>query len=210
MSFVNCPTFTLGGATLTNCTFTSTKVSAASPGDADNISDSAFTSGGTGHALEISGTAANMTLDGVTFSGYASSDGSTGNEAIYVNIASGSMTISITGGGSTPSIRTAGATVTVQNAVTVKVTVRDVNTNSVIENARVLVEKVSDGTDILTGLTNSSGIASTTWAYPGDTAVTGKVRRASATYGTLYKTSPISATITSSGLDITVLLIPDE
>ena len=34
---------------------------------------------------------------------------------IYVNISSGSMTISIDGG-STPSIRTAGATVTVENS----------------------------------------------------------------------------------------------
>jgi hypothetical protein len=211
VKFSSCPAFTLNGANLTNCSFTNTKVDAASPGDADDISDSSFTkTTGTQHGMEISGTAADMTLDGVTFTGYASSNGSTGNEAIYVNIASGTMTINITGGGSTPSIRTAGATVTVQNAVTVKVTVKDVNTGAAIENARVLVEKVSDGTDILTGLTNSSGIVQTSWAYPGDTAVTGKARRASAGYGTLYKSSPISGTVTSTGLDITVLLIPDE
>jgi hypothetical protein len=208
--FILCPTFTQNAATMTGCTFTNTKVSSASPGDADNISSSAFVkTTGTRHGLEISGTAVDMTLNGVTFTGFAGSNGSTGNEAIYVNIASGSMTINITGGGSTPSIRTAGATVTVQNAVTVKVTVKDVNTGAAIENARVLVEKVSDGTDILTGLTNSSGIASTTYAYVSDTAVIGKVRRASDAYGTLYKTAPISATITSTGLDTTVLLIPD-
>jgi hypothetical protein len=210
MSFTNCTSFTQNGAVMQNCTFTNCTISSASPGDADNISDCSFVSSGTGHAIQISGTAADMTLDGVTFTGYASSSGSTGNEAIYVNIASGTMTINITGGGSTPSIRTAGATVTVQNAVTVKVTVKDVNTGAAIENARVLVEKVSDGTDILTGLTNSSGIVQTSWAYPGDTAVTGKVRRATSGYGTLYKSSPISGTITSTGLDVTILLIPDE
>jgi hypothetical protein len=152
-----------------------------------------------------------MTLSGVTFSGYASSDGSTGNEAVYVNIATGTMTISITNGGSIPSIRTAGATVTVQNSVTVKVTVKDINTGLAIENARVLLETDPGGTDILSGLTNSSGIIqTTTYAFTTNQAVTGKVRRATIAYGDLYKTSPISGTITSAGLDITVFLIPDE
>jgi hypothetical protein len=210
VTFIDCGSFTQNSATLTNCSFENTKVSSAAPADAALISDSTFTSGGTGHAIEIGGTVADISLDGLTFTGYAASNGSTGDEAIYVNIASGSMTISITGGGSTPSIRTAGATVTVQNAVTITATVLDVNTGDPIENARVLIEKVSDGTDILTGLTNASGVATTTFAYVSDTAVVGKVRRATAGYGTLYKTSPISATITSTGLSLTILLIPDE
>jgi hypothetical protein len=49
-----------------------------------------------------------------TLSGYAASDGSTGDEAIYVNVGSGSLTITVLGG-TTPSIRTAGATVTVNS-----------------------------------------------------------------------------------------------
>lgn len=210
MTFKECPAFTLNSAVLSDMLFIDTKVTAASPADATDITDSTFQSSGTGHAIEIGGTAANISLDNLTFTGYAASSGSTGNEAIYVNIATGSMTISITNGGSVPSIRTAGCTVTVENSVTVKVTVKDVNTGLAIENARVLVEKVSDGTDILTGLTNSSGVVQTTYNYTADTAVIGKVRRASAAYGTLYKSSPVSSTITSSGLDITVLLIPDE
>lgn len=216
MNFIDCPVFTQNGAEITNCAFDNTKISASSPANAAKIQDCTFISGGTGHAIEISGSAADFSLDGCQFSGYAASDGSSGNEAVYVNIASGTITISITGGGSTPSIRTAGATVTVQSAVTVKVTVKDVNTGAAIENARVLVEAaaggdLSEGTDVLTGLTNSSGIIQTTsFNYTDDQPVTGKARRASSGYGTLYKTSPISATITSSGLDITVLLIPDE
>lgn len=210
VAFIDCGSFTQNAAVLTNCAFENTKVTSAAPADVESIENSTFASSGTGHAIEIGGTADDITLNGLMFTGYAGTNGSTGNEAIFVNIASGSMTISIVGGGSTPSIRTAGATVTVQNAVTVKVTVLDVNTGDPVESARVLVEKVSDGTDILTGLTDSSGEVETTWAYPGDTAVTGKVRRASAAYGTLYKTSPISATVTASGLDVTVLLIPDE
>jgi hypothetical protein len=69
---------------------------------------------------------------------------------------------------------------------------------------------VSDGTDILTGLTNGSGVATTTFAYVSDTDVTGTARRASAGYGTLYKPGVISGTITNAGLSVTVLLNSDE
>jgi hypothetical protein len=116
MSFINCPTFTQNGTTLTNCKFTNTKVSSASPAAAALISATTFTSAGTGHAIEIAGAVADISLNALTFTGYAAGNGSSGNEAIFVNIASGNMTISITGGGSTPSIKTAGATVTVVNA----------------------------------------------------------------------------------------------
>lgn len=210
INFINCSSFTQNGATLTNCAFTNTKVSASSPANAALISTSSFTSSGTGYAIEITGTAADMSLNAVSFTGYAGTNGSTGNEAIFVNIASGAMTINITGGGSTPSIRTAGATVTVQNAVTVTVTVKDASTGANVENARVLVEKVSDGTDILTGLTNASGVITTSYAYTTDTAVTGTVRRATVAYGTLYKPGAISSTITATGMSVTVLLNSDE
>ena len=107
---------TLNGATLSGCTIAnnvaSSAVLAASPGGAALVSDCDFVSDGTGHGLEITGTAANMTLTNCTWSGYAASDGDTGNEAIYVNIASGTMDLNIDGGG-TPSVRSAGATVNV-------------------------------------------------------------------------------------------------
>lgn len=62
-----------------------------------------------GNTGSISGT---MSWDN-TESGYAAIDGSTGNETIYVNVASGSLTINVVAGASTPTIRTAGATVSV-------------------------------------------------------------------------------------------------
>jgi hypothetical protein len=116
MSFSNCASVTTTGSTITNCKFGASPLVVSSPANAALISASTVTSSGTGYGMTITGTAANFSLDGVTFSGYAASNGTTGNEAIFVNIASGSMTISITGGGSTPSIRTAGATVTVTNS----------------------------------------------------------------------------------------------
>ena len=146
--FINCSTFTQNGATLTNCAFTNTKVSASSTADAVLISSSSFTkTTGTQHGIEISGTAANCTLSNLTFTGYASSNGSTGNEAIYVNISSGSMTISIDGG-STPSIRTAGATVTVENSVNLIITVLDSSTNPV-PTAQVAIYRVSDDVELM-------------------------------------------------------------
>ena len=141
---------TTNGAVFTGCTFdnntAATNVMASSPANAALISNTTFVSDGTGHGLEITGTAANMTLTGDTWTGYAAGNGSTGNEAVYVNIVSGSMNLTISGG-TTPSIRTAGASVTViSGAVDATVTVKDSATPPVaIENARVLVIAASGG-----------------------------------------------------------------
>ena len=138
-------------------------MTSAAPADAALISNSTFTSSGTGHGIEIGGTAANITLTGLTFTGYATTDGSTGNEAIYVN-ATGSMIISISGG-SIPSIRTAGATVTVQNAVTVKVTAKDANTLAAIDAARVLMEANSVATGTHTGANGASTLTDSSKSF---------------------------------------------
>jgi len=89
-----------------------------------NLNNTAFTSSGTGHAIEItSGTEA--TLSNITYSGYAgtpgSTSGTTGNEAVYVNISSGSFTLTVSGG-DTPSVRTAGATVTIEAGADITLT----------------------------------------------------------------------------------------
>lgn len=161
---------TTGGATFTNCVFTNTNdsvkaVTVSSPANAALISNSEFISSGTKHGLEITGTAANFTLTGVSFSGYAPSNGSTGNEAIYVNIGSGTVVISIAGGGDTPSIRTAGATVTVQNAVTVKVTAKDANTAANIQNARVLLYASTGSTVTISRSGSTASVVHTSHGY---------------------------------------------
>jgi hypothetical protein len=154
VNFISCPTFTLNSAVLTDCRFKSTKVSADSPADAADIIRGTFISGGTGHAIEIGGSAADFSLNGCQFSGYAASNGSTGNEAIYINIASGSMTISITGGGSTPSIRTAGATVTVVNA-------RNLTLSPIVSGSDVVIYAAGTTTVI----ESSQDIAGTSYVY---------------------------------------------
>ena len=62
---------------------------------------------------------------------------------------------------------------------------------------------------ILTGLTNASGyIATTEFPYTASQPVTGTIRKAGTT--PMYKPSPVSGTITSSGLAITTFMIGDE
>lgn len=214
-SLDTCGQVDVNGATISDCSFANctatSQLLCSAASEVANITNTAFTKGaGTTHAIEIGGSAANFTLDGISFSGYAVSNGSTGNEAVYVNIASGSVEITVLNG-SNPSIRTAGATVTFASTpVSVTVTVKDAASGAAIQNARVLLEKVSDGTDVLTGLTNASGVLSGSYSYTADTAVTGVVRRATTAYGTLYKAATVSGTITSAGFSATVLLISDE
>jgi len=105
-------TIDVNGATITGCSFsnqTASQLKLDAASDATNISGCSFASDGTGHAIEITA-AGTYTLNALTFSGYASSNGSTGNETVYVNVASGSVTINTD---SAISYRTAGATVTV-------------------------------------------------------------------------------------------------
>jgi hypothetical protein len=146
--FRRCGIVTPGGGAFDGCTWDratgTTAVQAAAPVHVEGITNASFVSDGTGYAIEIQGTAANITLTNVNFSGYATSNGSTGNEAIFVNIASGSMSVTISGG-TVPSIRTAGATVTVvAGAVTASLTVTN-DTGTPIQNAQVLVAAASGG-----------------------------------------------------------------
>jgi len=100
-------------------------------------------------------------------------------------------------------------------SVLVKVTVLDIVTKQPVPNARVLIEAASggplpEGTDILLGLTNEDGIVQTSFQYLDNQPIRGRVRRATPSYGVIYKPAEISGTITSTGFQTTVLLIRDE
>lgn len=174
-TFRRCNLVTAGGGSFDGCTFEETNdttkaISCASPAEAALISNCTFVSDGTGHAIEIGGTAANITLAGNIFTGYDQADpGTAANKAIYVNIASGSMTITVSGGSglTQDSIRTAGATVTVNADVTVTFT-------GLKDNSEVRVYKVSDdsvvaGTEDATAGTTDNRTFS--WSAPASTAV---------------------------------------
>jgi len=151
------------GATLTSCTFDSIEPLGGSPFNngaviTDNLDDitlceflsrrgagSPNTAVGDGHAVELTSLGGGSMGWNNTDSRYAATDGSTGNETIFVNVSSGVLTINVAAGASTPTIRTAGAVVTVvAGSVTTTITVLD-SAGDPIENARVLVE-TSNGT----------------------------------------------------------------
>jgi hypothetical protein len=116
MSFTECTSITQNSAVITDSSFTDSYLFSNTP---NNISNSSFTSTGTGHAIEITATG---TYDfvGNTFTGYGLSG--TTNAAIYNN-SGGLVTLNISGGGSTPTIRNGtGASTVINNTITVTLT----------------------------------------------------------------------------------------
>lgn len=163
MSFSNCASVATTGSTVTNCSFGNSPIAASSPANAALVSNCKITkTAGTSHGITITGAAAAVTLSGLVFAGYAASNGATGNEAIFVNIATGTVTLNISGGGSTPSIRTAGATVTVVAGATVTFTGLPAGTDIVILTA---------GTTTILHQVDANAGSSYAWGYQGTPAV---------------------------------------
>jgi hypothetical protein len=164
MTFTNCTGHvTTGGSAITNCIFINTRAVVTSPANAALISNSSFRkTAGTNYAIVIAGAAGDITLSGLTFTGYAASNGTTGNEAIFVNIASGTVNISIGGGGNTPSVRTAGATVNVISGATVTFTGLPTGCDIVILTA---------GTSTILQQVDQHGSTSYGWGYSGTPTV---------------------------------------
>ena len=141
--FRRCGLITPAGATFQNNTISNSPATIALTTPASNLSGiqfNSFVSTGTGHGMEITGSAGTYSLVGNTFSGYAGTNGSTGNEAVYVNISTGTVTLNVTSGGSTPSIRTAGATVVVNNNIAVTLTGMKDNTEVRVYSAGTTTE----------------------------------------------------------------------
>ncbi len=164
-------TIEVNGAQLTGCTFAdhiSTQVKVDATGEMASITGCVFNSAGTGHAVEITAAGTYELVD-LTFTDYAVANGSTGNEAIYVNVASGSVVLNVTGG-NTPSYRTAGATVAIASGtVTASLTATDV-TGAAIENAQVMVKAAAGGplpVDVTVTIANSGTTATVTHASHG-------------------------------------------
>jgi hypothetical protein len=152
--FFECGLITAAGADLGECTFQlgtgAVAVgwdTATNPGSTGGeLDNTTFISDGTGHGIEF-GTTSPLTIDlnDMTFTGYAGSDGSTGNEAIWFRRSSGTITLNINGG-TTPSVRTDGAIIDkVINPVTLTINVKALSDGSNIEDANVIVRPL-DGT----------------------------------------------------------------
>ncbi len=110
-----------GTAVLTNLTVkNSAEAIALTLPATHNIASASFFSTGTGHAVSGFAVAGDYTLANFFFYDYAATDGSTGNEAVYVSATTGTVNITISGG-TIPSIMSAGATVNVLTDVVVTI-----------------------------------------------------------------------------------------
>lgn len=129
---------------------------------------------------------------------------------------SGNVTINASGNStlSTSEPGTGNGQVNILNTVTVTVTARDASDSGPIEDARVYLEAdsggpLSAGTVILNTLTNASGIAQdTAFNFSSNQPVVGRIRKGSSP--PLYKTTPITGTITANGLDVTGFMVGDN
>lgn len=106
-----------------------------------------------------------------------------------------------------------GGTITFINSVPITIVVRDIDTGSVIQGARVrlvagAVGPLTEGDVIVSGTTDVNGEVTDNMQYSSDQAVTGAARKHSAS--PYYAEGDIVDTIGSTGKTITVYLIPDE
>lgn len=218
-TFRRCDQVTAGGAAFSDTLFDSSRATSAVSATTLNIFDNcSFVSDGTGHAVNLGTISSSTSMNwNCNDSGYAATNGSTGNETILVNVAaSQTLTINVGAGYTIPTYYNTGAgTVSVVSGqVTTTITVRDVLTNAVIQNARVYLVAtgggpLSDGTLIFNTLTDVNGQVSDIRSLASDQQVTGWVRKS--TGAPYYKTSVISATIdNAAGLSLTVQMIKDE
>lgn len=213
--FNTCALITSGGGSYDGCSFNSgsatSAVLAATPAEAALIQNCTFDSDGTGNGLEITGTAANMTLTGCDFIGYDTADpGTAANKAIYVNIATGTMTITISGGSGVTQdyhVRSAGATVTVSADTTV--TFDKMKDDSEV---RIYAHTAVANTDI--SFTSTTTIASAgsefgVFAIDDEIKVTGSVSN-DGTYRVLTASAasltvaPLAITTESAGASVTI------
>ena len=227
-TFTDCFAITTNGATLSECTINDTaSTSAVVVSNLSQVDACVFTGDNTSHAVELTSVGTgSMNWNCVTTGYAAGSTGSpvtptsTGNETIFVNVGSGTLTINVASGATVPSIRSAGATVNVvAGQVTFTITVRDINTQAVIPDARVYITadaggNLAQGTVLIDKVnTDVNGQASVTTSLTADQPFVGSIRRATSSLGdgVLYKgASPVGVISSAADSSLTVQLIRDE
>ena len=192
--------------------------------DVANQDSSTFSSGGTGHAIEIAPVGAGpftYNISGLVVDGYAGSTGTDTDRVFFINppisdpAIDADITINITdgsalnvqGGGDGFSFRAVGGytgTVSINQTVTLSVTVVD-SDGAAIEGARVRIENASSGALISQGETNGSGVYSDgTYNYGGDVSVLTKVRLKG------FKNFRTAGLIEGTGISVGVTMQTDD
>ena len=149
MSFIDCDQIAQNGATLNNVTVSGTLHATAAllSNDPSKISNSTFVSSGTKHAIELTAACAGQSYSftGNIFTGYATSDGSTGNEVIFNN-SGGAVTINHSGTTGVISVKNgdgASTSVAVSAVLTIEIRNSD-DGNLITQNCEVTVVRASD------------------------------------------------------------------
>jgi len=135
-----------------------------------------------------------------------------GNTAdIRFNHASGLLTVNVLELGDTPSTSDGGSggTITIVNAVNIDIHCERKDNNNDIQNVRVLVRKVSDGSTISTGLTDVNGDFSDTFDFTSDEGVEIEARKSTLPIPRFFAEFQ-SGTITSNGLSTNFLMREDK
>ena len=154
-TFRRCGQITQGGASFDNCVITkSTAASSMVATSTTPITNCTFESDGSNYAVNLGNIDADVSMSwNNTLIDYATSNGSTGNEAIYCSVASGkTLTINVTGGDA-PTYHNAGVgTVTVVSSFDHIITGLELNTEVTYVTAGTTTElyhvenaTVSDG-----------------------------------------------------------------
>jgi hypothetical protein len=120
-TFRECGQITQNSAVITNALVASSSAAVAVlSNNPSNITNTTFISDGTGHAIQLTATGT-YDFTNLEFSGYATTNGSTGNEVLYNN-SGGAVTINASGVTGIVSIRNgAGASTTVNNTVNITI-----------------------------------------------------------------------------------------
>jgi hypothetical protein len=159
-SFIGCDIVDPGRVDFKNNTIAASSNATGSfllPANTDLLDSLNFNSDGTGHAIYVNPTGAGpftYALSDFNFSGFASSNGTTGNEAIYIDpvTSTANITFNVTDGSGTLSFREAAGytgTITINNDVAITLTGLQVNTEVRVFDAGTT--DVVDGIEDVTG-----------------------------------------------------------
>jgi hypothetical protein len=174
-------------------------------GTTTDLRNTEFIQAGSGHAIELT-TATTYNLTGIGFTGYGAD--TTASAALFINVASGTVTINVTNG-DTPTYRLPGgstATVTINNSV-------NVDFSGIVSGSRLYVEATDTVGSVTTGdeLVNANvTVDPYTYAhnYEGDLTFLYRVRKG--TSAPYYVPLDGTGTITDTGFSVNISQVPDS
>lgn len=177
------------GAYISNALITqSVATSAILASNPNLIEGCTFRSSGTGHAIEVT-TPGTYSFTDLTFEGYATTNGTTGNEVFYNN-SGGAVTINASGVTGTISVRNgAGASTTVNSTVSITIT-------GLKDNSEVRVYDSSDSTPPYSVPTEIAGTENATVGTTDNRQFTFSATPSSVVYIRVFNTNWIADDIT--------------